>query len=96
MKEKFVRKPVQKNIGEIGVEPTEKELSFAMATLGFVLKSREEYKMEVLGKLVEEYGEDEGKRQFELMVLSVDDSFSELEKKISDSSDDAKTFCMRK
>lgn len=37
-----------------------------------------------------------GKRQFELMVLSVDDSFSELEKKISDSSNDAKTFCMRK
>ena len=52
--------------------------------------------MEVLGKLVEEYGEDEGKRQFELMVLSVNDSFSELEKKISDSSDDAKTFCIRK
>ena len=38
MKEKFVRKPVQKNIGEIGVEPTEKELSFAMATLGFVFE----------------------------------------------------------
>lgn len=67
-----------------------------MATLGFVLKNREEYKTEVWGKLVEEYGEDEGKRQFELMVLSVDDSFSELEKRISDSSDDAKTFCMRK
>lgn len=96
MKEKFVRTRPKRNIGEIGVEPTSDRLKFAAATVDFVIKNGEEYRKSVLQRLIGEYGEEEGKRQFDMMMLAATDNFKELESMITDSNEDVKTSGLRK
>lgn len=95
MKEKFVRTASKKNIGEIGVEPTPERNAFLKATIDFVMQNREQYRDEVLQKLINEYGEEEGKRQFEMMMLAADDSFKAIQN-IDMDSEEEKSSGLRK
>ena len=71
-KEPFDRTKPSVNIGEIGNLPTNEDVERAGATIAFVMQNGEEYKRGLLLQLIEQYGEEEGKRRFWQMILQAD------------------------
>lgn len=68
-KEPFDRTKPHVNIGKIGETSTQEEMRRAVDTIAFVMQNGEEYNQELLAKLISTYGEEEGKRIFNQMIL---------------------------
>lgn len=68
-KEKFDRNKPYANIGEIGKneELDENRMAFVNSTINFVASNAKEYNQSILEELISQYGEDEGKRRFEIL-----------------------------
>ena len=83
MKEKFDINREHVNISELG--KNYKELSSnrkSMATVAFqyAMRCHASYQQYVLNELIEEYGEIEGKRRFEIMKQNSKENWEELQK----------------
>ena len=68
-KEPFDRTKPHVNIGKIGETPTQEDMRRADATIAFVMQNGKESNQELLVKLIGIYGEEEGKRIFNQMIL---------------------------
>ena len=71
-KEKYERSKVHINIGDI---KTENNGNIAAQTIMRVQKSFDNYNQMILEKLINEYGEEEGKRRFEILKQESDERF---------------------
>lgn len=71
-KEKYERSKVHINIGDI---KTENNVNIAAQTIMRVQKSFDNYNQMILEKLINEYGEEEGKRRFEILKQESDERF---------------------
>lgn len=90
-KEKFERKSNYKNIGEIGRENTNENSNIVDYTFDWIIQNREEYKQQLLQSLIEQYGEEEGKRQFEIMQLEAEERSKAIENIDMEHSDNIKS-----
>lgn len=71
-KEKYERSKVHINIGDI---KTENNVNIAAQTIMRVQKSFDNYNQMILEKLINECGEEEGKRRFEILKQESDERF---------------------
>ena len=66
-REKCETRSNYKNIGEIGKENIDKNSNIVGYTFDWVIQNYEEYKQQLLQNLIKKYGEEEGKRQFDII-----------------------------
>ena len=78
-REKFDRKLNYKKISEIGRDNINENSNIVSYTFDWIIQNREEYKQQLLQSLIEQYGEEEGKRQFEIMQLEAEERSKAIE-----------------
>ena len=68
-KEKFDRSKSYPNIGTIGVvdESSKERVKLAYSTFSSMISDAREYNRQVLMSLIEQYGEEEGKRRYDAL-----------------------------
>lgn len=81
-KEKFERFKPHANIGTIGTseEFSKEKVKFAYSTIGSIFSDANEYNKSVLENLIEQYGEEEGKRRYDVLKKHAEERWEAIDR----------------
>ena len=98
-KEKFNRNAPRVNIGEIAkkhAEGHESRMGIASSAIDLSVSNLEKYNQQKLQNLIEQYGELEGKKRFEIMIQEAQAIFEKIQKLDIETNDETKSSGLRR